>query len=121
MFPCIVNIEFISANGHSNIIHGFSSPAHLLWRHPLPKHPTSLFTSAELVPRLLEVWGKTAHALFAAHNISSSLLSIKGQYSLHVFDIQHAEQDDGALQCNRGATRKCCNNCFDMYKCELLI
>ena len=44
--------------------------------------------SVELVPRLLEVWGKTVHALFAAHNISGSLLSIQGQYGLHVFDME---------------------------------
>ena len=36
------------------------------------------------------------HALFAAHNISGS---IQGQYGLHVFDVQHAEQDDGVLAC----------------------
>lgn len=41
-----------------------------IWRHWLPKHPTSLFRSAELVPRLFEVWGKTADALFAAHIFS---------------------------------------------------
>ena len=87
--------------GHSNIIHCFSSPARLLWRHPLPKHPTSLFTSAELVPRLLEVWGKTGHALFAAHNIS-------GSKTMVFLRANHC----------RDTTRKCCNNCFDMYKCK---
>ena len=39
------------------------------------------------------------HALFAARNISGSLLSIQGQYSLHVFDIQLAEQGNGVLEC----------------------
>ena len=85
--------------GHSYIIHWFSSPAHLLCTHLLPKHPTSLFMSAELIPRPLKVWGKTAHAMFAAYNISGSLLSIKGQYGLHVFDIQRVEQDNGVLEC----------------------
>ena len=58
-----------------------------------------IITSAELVPRLLEVRGKTAHALFAARKISGSLLSIQGQYGLHVFDVQRAEQDDGVFAC----------------------
>jgi len=34
--------ELVSAFGHSNIIHWFSSPACILWRHPFP---TSLFMS----------------------------------------------------------------------------
>ena len=47
------HVLIISYNlGHSNIIHCFSSATHLLWRHPLAKHPTSLFMSAELVHKL---------------------------------------------------------------------
>ena len=52
-----------------------------------------------------------------------------------MFDAQRVEQDDGVLECNRSARRvrempstmkftrftqmqcrKCCNNCFDVYK-----
>ena len=40
------------------------------------------------------------HVLFAAHNICGSLF-----IGLHVFDVQRAEQDDGALECNH-STRK---------------
>ena len=59
------------------------------WRHPFPKHPTSLFTSVKVVPRQLEVWGKTAHALFAAHNISGSLLSVRASmvYTCSTFSV----------------------------------
>ena len=37
-------------------------------------------------------------ALFTAHNVFGSLLSFG-------FDAQRAEQDDGVLECNRGARR----------------
>ena len=58
--------------------------------------------SVELVPRLLEVWGKTAHALFAAHNISGTSWSIQAQYTVYMY-VQSAEQDDGVLECNHSA------------------
>jgi len=45
----------------------FSSPARLLWRHPLPQHPTSLFASAELVHILLEVWGEKLRVHYLLH------------------------------------------------------
>ena len=63
------------------------------------------------------------------------LHNVFGEYGLHVFDVQRAEQDDGVLECNRTARRvwempstlkftrftqmqcrKCCNNRFDVYK-----
>ena len=59
-------------SGHSNIIHCFSSPARILWRHPLP---TSLFTPAEILSQnKFEVWEK-----LCTHHVSCSLLTIKGQ------------------------------------------
>ena len=76
------------------------------------------------------------HALFTAHTFSE----FRVQYGLHMFDAQHAEQDDGVLECNRSARRvrempstlkftrftqmqckKCCNNCFDMYKLLMIL
>ena len=42
------------------------------------------------------------HAMFAAY-ISGSLLSIQGQYGLHMFDIQRVEQDNGVLECIHSA------------------
>ena len=82
-------------------LHCFSSPTRLLWGHLLPKHPTSLFTSAEPVHKLNL---KSTHVLFTAHTFSV-VLSFGGQYGLHVFDVQHAEQDSGVLECNHSARR----------------
>jgi len=115
--------------GHSSIIHCFSSLACLLWGNP-----TSLFTSAELVHTLyLKSRGNLCvrcllHTTFSV----VYLIEFRGQYGLHVFDVQRAEQDSGVLECNRSARRvqempstlkftqmqcrKCCNNCFDVYK-----
>lgn len=62
--------------GHSNIIHWFSSPARILWRHLLP---TSLFTPAEFFPRTNLKSGKNCAFPFLSHHISCSLLTIKGQ------------------------------------------
>ena len=67
--------------------------------------------------------------------LHATFIEFWGQYGLHVFNIQRAEQDDGVLECNHSARRvrempftlkftrftqmhcrKCCNNCFDVYK-----
>ena len=61
--------------------------------------------------------------------LHATFSEFRGQYSLHVFNAQRAEQDDGVLECNRNARRvrempsnlklqcrKCCNNRFDVYK-----
>ena len=63
------------------------------------------------------------------------LLSFGASTVYTLFDVQRAEQEDGVLECNRSAKRvrempstlkftrftqmqwrKCCNNCFDVYK-----
>jgi len=50
--------------GHSIIIHWFSSPARILWRHPLP---TSLFTPTEILSQnKFEVWEKLCIPLFVS-------------------------------------------------------
>ena len=62
-------------------------------------------------------------------------IEMRGQYGLHMFDAQHAEQDDGVLECNRSARRvwemfstlkftrftqmQCRKCCFDV--CKLLM
>ena len=43
--------------------------------------------SAELVPRLLEVWGETAHVLFAAHNICGSYYRASTVYTCLTFSV----------------------------------
>ena len=48
------------------------------------------------------------------HCLLHTFSEFRGQYSLHMFDAQHATLKFTRftqMQC-----RKCCNNCFDVYK-----
>ena len=87
------------------IIHCFSSPSRFLWRHPLPKHPTSLFTSTELVHKLyLKSRGKLRMRCLL-YTTFLVVYWVSGQYGLDMFDAQRAEQDDGIFECNRRPRR----------------
>ena len=117
MFPCIVNIQLLSLFLQMATPYWFSSPAHLFWRYLLPN----------ILPHYSHLWNSLPDYLKSERKLRMCCLphtfpmSIQGQYGLHMFDVLRAEQDDGILQCNHSAIRKCCNNCFDMYKCELLM
>ena len=115
--------------GHSNIIHCFSSPACLLWRHPLAKHPTSLFTSAELVHKLYLKSRRKLSVHCLLHTcFQYSLLSFRAStvYTCSTFSVLSktmvflsATVVQGRcfyMRFTQMQCRKCCNNCFDVYK-----
>jgi len=109
-------IEFISANGHSNNYNSWvliTRPPHL---------EISASQTSYLIIHVCGTCSQTTWSL--RENCACAVCctqSIQGQYGLHMFDVLRAEQDDGILHCNRSGIRKCCNNYFDMYKCELLM
>ena len=99
------NLRWRQALGHSNIIHCFSSPARLLWRHTPPKHPTSLFMSAELVHKLY----LKSRGLFTAHSVFGSLLSFGAStvYTCSMFSVLSKTMVFLSATVVQGGCRKC--------------